>query len=270
VAACAIALGAFAAGCAPRIGVVTIPSSAGTPSDEARDTVRAARRACHAVNSLTAEVGVAGRVGRERIRGRLLVGFETGGRARIEALAPFGQPVFILVADGDRGMLLLPRDRRVVRDVEAGELLAAVAGIHADGDHLKSLLTGCLVPGERVAEGRRHEEGWVSAELAGDGAAVFVRDVQSMPRVLSGRVRSASRPGELLVGYDAYAADGLPRTVRLQGASRESPLALELTLRQVGLNEVLGPDAFEIHVPPDAVPMTLEQLQASSPLSQAR
>lgn len=261
---------AAAAGCAPKVGVVLPPASAGTPNAAVNGEADAARRACRGVTSFTAEVGVAGRLGREKVRGRLLVGFDSGGRARLEALAPFGQPVFVLVADGGRGTLLLPRERRVVRDVAADELFAAVAGIRADGDDLRWLLTGCLVGDGDPADGRRLEGGWSAVTLAGGRATAFLRQVQGAPRVVSGRVTPRGSLDALHAGYDAYTADGLPRTIRLENPSSASPLTLQLTLRDVGVNEPIGAAAFAVDVPADAAPMSLAELQASSPLSMRR
>jgi hypothetical protein len=61
------------------------------------------------------------------MRGRVLAGVVPGA-LRLEGVAPFGGPVFILVADGVHGTLLLPRDR-VLQDAAAEDILDALVGI---------------------------------------------------------------------------------------------------------------------------------------------
>jgi hypothetical protein len=41
-------------------------------------------------------------------------GFERPGSLRLEGVAPFGSPAFILAARAGRATLLLPRDNRVL------------------------------------------------------------------------------------------------------------------------------------------------------------
>ena len=262
-----VALMTMAGGCAAKAGRVTLPeATSGTPSGEVAGEVDTARRACRAVTSLTAEVGVAGRLGRDKVRGRLLVGFDVGGRARLEALAPFGQPIFIMVVDDGRGTLLLPRDRRVVRDVAADDLLVALAGIRADGSDLRALLTGCLVDEDEPSDGQRLGGEWSSAQMGGRATA-FLRHVDGAVRLVSGRVAPRGGSDAFLVGYDQFAADGLPRRVRLEGGSGELPVALDLSLSGLDVNQAIGAEAFEVTVPPDTAPLTLAQLRGSSPLA---
>ena len=79
---------------------------------------RRARRAT-ACATMQAELGLSGRAAGQRMRGRVLAGLVPGA-LRLEGVAPFGAPVFILVADGTRGTLLLSRERRVVAGCRAG------------------------------------------------------------------------------------------------------------------------------------------------------
>src|SRR5215472_15789178 len=106
---CALA----SATCAPR-ALVKLPSEPGTPSGTDIAAVQVdALRACNAVTSMTIEVGVSGSVGGQKLRGRLLAGFQPPA-ARLEAVAPFGAPLFILAERGSDATLLLPRDERVL------------------------------------------------------------------------------------------------------------------------------------------------------------
>ena len=63
------------------------------------------------------------------MRGRLLAGLAAPASARLEAVAPFGPPVFIFVARDDEATLLLPRDRRVLEHGRPTAVLDAVAGV---------------------------------------------------------------------------------------------------------------------------------------------
>ena len=77
---------------------------------------------CIEVNTLTAEIAASGSVGGRRVRARLSAGITRPAAqgaamppgARLEAVAPFGPPLFIFVATGNDATLLLPRDNQVL------------------------------------------------------------------------------------------------------------------------------------------------------------
>ena len=48
------------------------------------------------------ELGLSGRAGDESLRGKVITGLQRGGAARLEGVAPFGAPVFILAARPSR------------------------------------------------------------------------------------------------------------------------------------------------------------------------
>jgi hypothetical protein len=170
----ALALGTGVA-CGPRGGVALPGTLNGEPSLEAESLAVTARVACSAVTSFAAEVAVTGRISGDRVRGRLLVGMASGGRVRLEALAPFGQPVFVLVATGNTATLLLPRQRQLLSDAPAHELLESLTGMRVDGADLFALLTGCVVPAARVSTGLRLPGEWWAAELDDGRATAYVR-----------------------------------------------------------------------------------------------
>lgn len=258
----AIALAcASLAACAPKAEIVW-PSGAPVPSAGAVPAFERAARACRAVESATAEVSVSGRLGRERVRGRLLLGADRDGRLRVEALAPFGEPVFVLVAEHGRATLLLPREGRVLRDAPAGEVLDALAGLRIEPADLHALLAGCIVtgaPGEGAAVG-----GYALVSLDGR-ARVAVREGQGEPRIVSGEIAAPGAP--LRVGYAEFGADGRPRLVRIQRAVAPSVVDLQFRLSHVETGVPLAADAVTVRVPPDASPMTLDDLRRSSPLA---
>lgn len=271
LAACVLLL---SAACAPRAGVVLLPrAEAGTADDGVAAAADASRAACTSVTSFSAEISVTGRVGPDRVRGRLLAGFADGGRARLEALAPFGQPVFILVASEGRGTLLLPRDRQVVSDVAASELLAALTGIAVDGRDLAALLSGCVVHGGSASAGRRLSAGWGAASLAGGRATAFVRAAppSTAPRIVAAQLHSSSDPrAALSVGYERFGADGLPRRVRLERQSAGESLGLDLALSQVDTAAALEDPVFRVTVPPEFSSVPLERILRAGPLTKAQ
>lgn len=272
VASLALALTACSA-CAPRAGVVLPTSQTGSPDDRVVAEAHAARAACGALTSFSAEIAVSGRVGRDRVRGRLLAGFADGGRTRLEALAPFGQPVFIFVSSGDRGTVLLPRARQVVTDVAATELLAALTGIAVDGGDLAALLSGCVVHGGAASAGRQLSDGWSSVSLADGRATAYLRSTPSpsAPRLAGAQLVSAADPrAALSVGYERFGADGLPRRVWLERKAGGEALALDLTLSQVDTTTALEESVFRVIVPPEFTSVPLEQLRRTAPLAQGQ
>ena len=80
---------------------------------------------------------------------------------RLEAVAPFGAPLFTLVGTGNDGTLLLPRDRRVVEHGPPAEVMAAVAGVPLGANDMLRTLTA----GESLKESRRD----VRCERTGPG-----------------------------------------------------------------------------------------------------
>lgn len=169
-----LALVAPLAACAT--GPIELPAGAGAPFPGFRAAFEEATRSCRDVRTWTAEVALAGRAGRTKIRGRAFAGLERPGALRLEGLAPFGQPVFILVARAGAATLLLPRDRRVLHHDSAATIVEALAGVALGPDELRHIVTGCLADGE-PADGRAYARGWHAVDLA-NSTRVFVRQAR--------------------------------------------------------------------------------------------
>jgi hypothetical protein len=145
--------------------LMKLPAGPGAPAPDAVEAFTEATAACRGVRTLTAEIAASGKVDGQRFRVRLSTGVAAPGSARVEAVAPFGPPIFILVADNDDATtLLLPRDDRVLRQGRSAEVLDAVAGVPISAADLRLVLTGCasqLLHPEGVALGaipaRRYE-----------------------------------------------------------------------------------------------------------------
>src|SRR6185436_10702890 len=109
--------------------MMKLPSGPDAPAPDAADALTQATAACRAIRTLTAEVAAGGKAAGSRFRGRLSVGVAAPASARIEAVAPFGPPVFIFTATDDDATLLLPRDDRALEHGRPAEVLNAVAGV---------------------------------------------------------------------------------------------------------------------------------------------
>lgn len=242
------------AACAPR--PLELPSGPGEPFLDFRQALEEATGACRGVRTWTAEVGIAGRAGGLKLRGRALVGLERPDRLRLEGLAPFGQPLFILVAGGGQATLLLPRDRRVLRHASAAAIIEALTGVTIGPDELRHAVTGCVAAGE-PSSGRAYATGWHAVDL--DGATLFLRQAGARWRVEAG-----ARPG-LTIEYSAFES-ARPGRVRLRADSAD----LTLTISQVDINTPLPQGAFGVDVPDEAVALTLEELRDAGPLGAKR
>jgi hypothetical protein len=235
---------------------VALPGGAGTPAPDFAQTYAQARAACDSVRVLQAELGLSGRAAGQRVRGRVLAGLVPGA-LRLEGVAPFGAPVFILVADGARGTLLLSRERRVVLDAAPEEILNALVGIRLGPDDLRAMLAGCVRAAGEPAGARAYGADWLAVDLAA-GGTVYLRRIGNAWRIVAGRY------GGLEIDYPAFQGDR-PSQVVLRGTD----LSLALTLGQVEVNGDLPRDQLVALTIPDGVaPLSLEQLRRSGPLGQ--
>jgi outer membrane lipoprotein-sorting protein len=260
--ACFLLLAVGAGGCAPRR--LQLPSGDGEAFPEYPSAFDDASRACRDVRSLSAEFAVSGRAGGEKLRGRVLAGIAAPGRLRLEAVAPFGPPVFILVASGPSATLLLPRDNRVLTGEPASAILGALVGLELGPDDLLAILSGCVVASPEASAGQRYPGGWARVDLAG-GAAMYLE--QKGP---GWRIRAGVRPG-LSIEYEPSGSEG-PSRVRLQvTASDRTPAAdVRLGLSQVDINPQLGPEVFAVKVPRDATSITLAEVRRAGPVGEKR
>lgn len=258
--ASAVLVAAFVAGTA---GCATkrfaAPSGAGLPVADHAAAWQAVAAPCLGVRTLTAELGLSGRAGGTRMRGRVQAGFQSPGRIRLEGVAPFGQPVFILVADGTRATLLLPRDERVVRANAPAEILEALAGVRLDADALRAVLTGCTMTTPPTAAAQHGD----IVRFQFPGGIVYTRRNGKEVRIVAAETQS------LLIEYpDAFVPGSLfPRRVRIsRSAAGADNVDLTIAVSQVESNMTLPDAAFTIDIPPGTAPMSIADLRASGPL----
>ncbi len=251
-----------AGACAPK--PLALPSGAGVPFPEAEDALAAATAACRDVRSASAELGLSGRVGATKLRGRAIVGVAAPDRIRLEALAPFGPPVFILASHDGRATLLLPRDDRVLTGEPPEAIVAALAGIRLDPASLRAALAGCGVEPARVTGGRGYGDTWAAIDMDGGRTIFLRRDAANGAWIVRG-----AETGVLTVTYDELAA---AHPARITIRSRATGVRAELRLRvsQLDINPDLKDNVFAIDVPADAAPLTLDELRAAGPLGDRR
>src|SRR5512138_3465167 len=114
----------FLTACAPRR--LALPTDTGAPFPDFADVHAQLSTACRGVRTMTAELGLSGRAGSDRLRGRVHAGFARPDSMRLEGVAPFGPPAFILAARDRTATLLLPRESSVLRDQQADAILGAL------------------------------------------------------------------------------------------------------------------------------------------------
>ena len=216
---------------------------------------------CRGVRTMEFLLVLGGRSGDTTLRRtRMRAAAERPGSLRIEALAPFGAPLFVFVARGDHATLLLPRDRQVVRDARPAEVLHALAGLALGPGDVHALLTGCLELDPVATAARLHRDGSVEVELQG-GAIAYLRNPGD------GQVIVAGRRGGLTVEYAEHVR-GLPRRLRIQVDGPRGGSDLTANLSQVSMNTELHPAAFTVDVPAQYVPVTLAGLRGAPPLEE--
>src|SRR4029450_6063316 len=132
--------------------------------DDSSAIVQEAFGHCGAVRSLTLEIGFSGKVGTTRLRGRLHAGFRAPDAIRLEAVAPFGAPFFILAGSDDKATLLLPRDERVLSGAKPGSVIDALTGLDVSPGDLRAWLVGCAAPAAEVKGARAFGDAWVAID----------------------------------------------------------------------------------------------------------
>jgi hypothetical protein len=252
---------------------LTLPSDQGAPLPGFTEIHTQLSSACVGVRTLTAELALSGRAGRQKLRGRVVAGFARPSSMRLEGVAPFGPPAFILASRGDTAVLLLPRDSRVLRGARAEEVLGALTGVTLGAADLQAILTGCVVPAPQATGGRLHANGWASIDLMG-GATIYLQPVRATrstpasPKPGEGgwQLRAARRSG-WQIEYPLWSG-GFPQSVRLQSDDAAAMVDLTVALSQVETNTDIDPGAFTVNAPNDAEPITLDELRQNGPLGE--
>ncbi len=243
-----------------------LPAGPGTPADDAVGVLAQALAACQRVNSLSAEVRVGGKAGRQRLRGRLVAGLVAPETAYLEAPAPFGAPVFIFAANGDDATLLLPRDKRVLEHGRSADVFEAITGVPLSPSELRTTLTGCA-EGPPVARAQRFGDDWrfIPGSAPGMHDLYLRRERPNAPWRLTAVIRHGPTR-TWRVDYGEFVND-LPCAIRL--TSSDVPLLdIRLALSQVEVNAQLDPSTLRVQIPAGTAPITIDELREAGPLAE--
>jgi len=250
---------AASAGCARNPPV--LPTGTAAPFPDFAAPFAQATDHCRGVRTFAGVLEMTGRVGTSGVpRTRIEAGFADPDQIRLEAKAPFGRSVFVLVArQATEATLVLPRDKRVLSGAPADQIVEALTGVRFGANELRAIVSGC---GPGLAEpraARMYQGGWLAIDA--DERTFWLRQIDGAWRVVG-----ASRGG-IEIRYDQYQGDR-PSIVRLRTTAAPAGAASDLTLRisDVDLNVPLGPEVFQVEIPPDAAPLSLEELRRSGPL----
>jgi hypothetical protein len=237
------------------------PTSPGTVDAALGDAYSASMARCADLRSITAEVALSGRVDGRRVRGRLQIGLTRDGGVRVEAVAPFGAPMFTIAGKPDAGVLWLPRSSETVRATPA-EILDALTGLSLSPAGLFEILTACPAEDDAVVKTERFASPDLARATYRLGTTVWWH-----PGTTPVRPIAAQREGAT-VEYGAFAGDR-PQSLKLRAApgTGGKPRAdLTLALSQVETNVALGPEAFTLDVPAGARVLTLAELRQAGVL----
>jgi hypothetical protein len=237
------------------------PAGTATPDPTAADAFTIATASCKGFRSIEGELALSGRAGEERVRGRVLTGLEPGGAVRLEAVAPFGAPFFILAGRNERATLVLPRERRVLKDTGVREVLDRITGLALGADDLRLIMSGCLVEAAAVSDGRQWGSEW-KAVTVGPERVAYMRMQGGKP------VLTAADYGPWHVDYSAHAG-GFPRVVRVRRAG-DNAIDITARIEQLQVNTQINARAWTVDVPSDADPMTLDELRSIAPLAEKK
>jgi outer membrane biogenesis lipoprotein LolB len=232
------------------------PAAPGVPHPPAIELFNAATGHCAGLTTLTAALRLSGKAGSERLRGTLLTGLAAPASLRFEAVAPFGQPFFILAGNEGRATLLLPRDDMVLADAEVPNVLERLTGLRLGAEDLRLLLTGCLAQPASPRDGLLYDRDWQSI-VVGTQTTAYLRTIDGRPRVL------AADDGQWRVDYGQFQGDW-PRQVRIRSVAGD--VDMTAALEDVSINTDIDRRAFEVTVPPNATPITLDHLKSVVPL----
>ena len=246
--------------------LMKLPAGPGTAAPDAAEALaHASVRAC-GVRTLTAEIGVSGSAAGHRLSGRLMAGIAAPASARLEAVAPFGQPLFIFVASGTDATLLLPRDNRLLEHGRPDEVLEAVAGVPLGASVLREIMTGC--PSDAAPDSlhaRAFGADWRVVPTHHDGEVYLHREQPGAPWRLAALTARTDSGRRWRADYGDFQND-LARTIRLT-SDGPPPFDLRLALSQLEINVALDADVFRVQAPRGADPITLEELRQSGPLA---
>ena len=244
---------------------ITLPSDPGTPLSDFASVQAQVSSACSGVRTLKGPLGLSGRAGGERVRGRVVVGFERPSSMRLEGVAPFGPPVFILAGRGDSATLVLQREERIIRNAPPEAILEALTGVSLGPADLLAAFTGCVLPAPRPTGGRVHPGDVASIDIESDDQGQPRRATLFLKRAGSRWQLFAARRDRWQMEY-AFGTGMFPQSVRLVSLSPDVPVNIAAALTEIETNVDIDPAAFTVQEQKNLEPLTLEELRQAGPL----
>jgi hypothetical protein len=234
------------------------PTGASTPFADFASAYADASATCAKTTTLTVSMGLSGKAGRTRLRGRVDAGFAAPSQMRLEGRAPFGRPVFILTSNQDRALLVLPRDDRVLTGATAAEIVEALAGVPLSPDALRTIVSGCgFNAGDTPTDGRAFTSGPVAVTTG--NSTTYLRRAGDAWQII-GATRDS-----LSVFYSEV-QNGRPTVVNLRAGAGGTTANIVFRLSDVEINPTLDPQTFQQQVPAEATPLTIDELRKAGPL----
>jgi outer membrane lipoprotein-sorting protein len=234
------------------------PAGTSTPDPTAVDAFTQATKSCAGLKTMTGALRLSGRAGSEKIRGTLHTGLEAPASIRFEAVAPFGQPFFILAGRDNRASLLLPRDNRLLPDASVPELLERLTGLALGASDMRLILSGCLSERPQPTDGRTWSGGWRAVTL-GDGVTAYLKAINGASTLV------AADRGAWRIDYADH-QNGWPRTVRIRSAEGQTTIDITAAIEDLEVNTPIDAKAFAIEAPAGAARMTIDDLRSVTPL----
>ena len=242
--------------------LLKLPPTAAAVAADGADALAQALTACRGIRTLTAQLGVSGKVNGQRLRARLQVGLAQPASAYIEAPAPFGAPIFVFAAENDDATLLLPRDRRVLEHGRPSAVLEAIAGVPLAPAGLRTTLTGCDADGSAHQQATQPDPRW--RVFSGDDELYLRRELDGVPWRLVVVIHRSPGPA-WRAEYRDFVGD-MPRSIHLT-STPSARFDLQLTVSDVEINVPIGPETFRVQIPAGTMPLTIEELRNGGPLA---
>lgn len=252
---------ALAAGCAPKVRLA-LPPGEGTPVADVQAVADQAKTSCRAPAALTADLRLSGRIDGDRVRGTLQVGVSRDAM-RLEGLAPFGAPVFVLAAQPSGAVLLLPREAAVARAASAAELLDAVVGVELAPADLLAIVSGCGLADWQATGAAAYGETWRRLDV-GDTRRLWLRRDDTSA---GGLVVLAAEDDRWRIEY-TRTGTGWPTAIRLQRTRDDGPGRTDVVFAVDAPEAVdaLPPGALTVDVPEATRSVSVSELRRSREL----
>ena len=239
------------------------PTGPGQPLPEAATVWQEVSTRCRDAQTFLAEIEISGWIGEPR---EGLPTFTAHGALTrdddiyLEVPAP-GKSFVQMAGRAGQAVFLLPREDRVLR-AASRDIVHRLIGLRWSPRDLLNVLAGCVTTPSGQVTGTAYGT-QASIELGGDARAYL--------RKLDGRwqVEAGDRDG-LRIEYRQYPG-AWPALVRVSSISPSvTPLQLTFKLAQHNVNTGTTADTFTIAVPPNFLPMTLEELQTTRAIKEGK